>query len=372
VLADVSIIVAARNAEATLDECLGSVCRQEGVAGAGAREVSLWDDASTDGTAAAAEAWRARLLAAGWALTVGATGGSVGLGPGAARDRAVAASSGGVLVVLDADDVMHPTRVAVQVAALRGAAPLTLVGAGFERRPADATRHYTAWANGLSTERLVLEQYREVTLIQPTWCLARSTFDAAGGYGAGLCEDLRFFHSHLDGGGHLLKAGGGPLVVYRQTAGSVCGTLSRRDLLRARLAAFERRVLGGPDAARWSSFMLWGAGRDGRNVYNDLSPAARQRVAAFVDVDPAKIGTPYLYVPDAPPPPPEEGGGGGGGGGPRKKKRKRVATAVPVLHFSEVKPPFLVCVAMGRTDGALERNVASLGYVEGQDYWHFS
>ena len=44
---------------------------------------------------------------------------------------------------------------------------------------------------------------------------------------------------------------------------------------------------------------------------------------------------------------------------------------LPVVHFSQATPPLLICVAMGRTGGALERNVASLGLVEGVDYWHF-
>jgi hypothetical protein len=33
-------------------------------------------------------------------------------------------------------------------------------------------------------------------------------------------------------------------------------------------------------------------------------------------------------------------------------------------------PPVIVCVAMGRTGGALEHNIASKGWVEGVDYWH--
>ena len=46
--------------------------------------------------------------------------------------------------------------------------------------------------------------------------------------------------------------------------------------------------------------------------------------------------------------------------------------ALPVVRFQDVTAPFVVCVAMGRTDGALEANIASLGFEEGVDYWHFS
>ena len=106
-------------------------------------------------------------------------------GAGAARNRAVAASSGAVLVIQDADDVMRPQRIAVQVAALLAEScqiyaaaqgdsttmppqfsrvgsggeggssvdclgTMLLVGSRFDRLPSDATHHYTAWANGLS------------------------------------------------------------------------------------------------------------------------------------------------------------------------------------------------------------------------------
>ena len=45
---------------------------------------------------------------------------------------------------------------------------------------------------------------------------------------------------------------------------------------------------------------------------------------------------------------------------------------LPVLPFAEVKPPFVICVAMGRTSGVLEANVAFLGLRECADHWHFN
>ena len=48
---------------------------------------------------------------------------------------------------------------------------------------------------------------------------------------------------------------------------------------------------------------------------------------------------------------------------------------VPVVHFSELRPPFVTCVALDRTNGAFEANVnevaTSLKLVEGKDYFHF-
>ena len=123
---------------------------------------------------------------------------------------------------------------------------------------------------------------------------------------------------------------------------SGCSRVHRRQLLRIRAAAFERRVLSSP-SWRDPGFTIWGAGRDGREFFKALRPETRSRVAAFCDVDPSKVGTPYQYF----------------------------EWSVPVVHFREVRPPFVTCVALGRTGGAFEANLASLGLTEGRDYFLF-
>ena len=70
-------------------------------------------------------------------------------------------------------------------------------------------------------------------------------------------------------------------------------------------------------------------------------------MTAFCDVDPAKVGVPYQYF----------------------------EWSVPVVHFEDVRPPFVTCVALDRTAGAFEANLASLsaslGLTEGVDYFLF-
>lgn len=118
------------------------------------------------------------------------------MGAGFARNRAAElrekfskeckGKGGEYLCLLDSDDLMRPTRIAEQINCFydmdSGNRLTTLMGCQFERIPVDSTWHYTAWANGLSDERLVLEQYRELTLIQPTWMLTRERFMLLGGY----------------------------------------------------------------------------------------------------------------------------------------------------------------------------------------------
>lgn len=86
----------------------------------------------------------------------------------------------------------------------------------------------------LSRFRLYLEQYRELTVLQPTWCLFRSRFDELDGYlrrvdfaleeetkeELRLAEDLRFWHKHMAKDGRLVLApSDGPLLMYRHSEG---------------------------------------------------------------------------------------------------------------------------------------------------------
>ena len=127
-------------------------------------------------------------------------------------------------------------------------------------------------------------------------------------------------------------------MTYRYHSEAATHAIPRQTILRHRVEAIEAAVL-----CHWPVFTIWGAGRDGRAFFKSLSPAGRSRVAAFCDVDPKKLGTDYIYQ----------------------------AHRVPVIHFKAARPPFITCVALDRTGGAFEANLASLGLREGVDYYHF-
>mmetsp|Transcript_30032 Transcript_30032/g.56143 ORF Transcript_30032/g.56143 Transcript_30032/m.56143 type:complete len:371 (-) Transcript_30032:244-1356(-) len=338
----VSIIIPAHNAMPWLDEALESVLAQEGIPKR-ALEVSIYNDLSTDGTTDAIAKWSRKLQAKG--ISVSVSGGprrspdETPGGDGAARNRAVRQSRGRYLCFLDADDVMMPDRIARQLK-IAEKHPNAIVGSGFFRLPRGSTRHYTKWANALTSEDLYLQQYREITMIQPTWFFDRKVYDRVGGYPEekGL-NDMVFFHRHLDHKGAELIRDPKELVMYRYTSTSLSWKSSRREILRCRIRPFERRVL-----MHWDKFSIWGAGRDGHNFYKELSPELKERVVAFCDIDPKKIAHGFHSA----------------------------GRVIPVVHYSKVKPPIVICVSMGRTNGALERNIDSLGLKQGDDYWHFS
>jgi glycosyltransferase involved in cell wall biosynthesis len=393
-------------------------------------------------------------------------------GPGFARNRAVEMrvsplidesdsnhiSTQRFLCMLDSDDVMHETRVAEQLAFLLNLPPgersRTLLGCTFARDPPDSTWHYAQWANGLTDERLLLERFREVTVLQPTWMMSRSRFVVLGGYieapttTAGvnsimhryngvaqstsskvfrlihptfdtidslrIAEDLRFFHAHIHDKGLLrLLRTTTPLLTYRHRINQSQSSLtSRQLLLQLRALALERCVLC-VDPVWQGSFCIWGAGRDGKEALKAMHPDVRKRVVCFADVDDKKINIGYyvnrqldlkipivhfsLLVSD-----PEvrnklmeswqQGDDSGNRGVGRIDKSRPTggehsidASAPPVKkrrlhsigHLDDLdldvlpKLPVLVCVAMYRTNGALEYNVSRIGRTEGNDLWHF-
>ena len=74
-----------------------------------------------------------------------------------------------------------------------------------------------------------------------------------------------------------------------------------------------------------------------------LSYEGRAKLKGFGDIDPKKIARGYQY---------ERGG-----------------IKYPVVYFEKLVPPVVICVAMDR-GGLLEKNVASMNWVEGVDYYH--
>jgi hypothetical protein len=266
------------------------------------------------------------------------------------------------------DDVSLPERLDRQLEAA-ARQPEALIGTRVRREPDGSTARYVSWANEMQSEQLVLHRFRECTLLtpqrsirmqvlitalrpspprfrectllMPTWFVSRAAFDETGGFAEVKCEDLLFLHAHVRRGAPLYRVDGPPLVVYRYHAAAATHAIPRQTILGHRVAAFERDQLGAQHGA-WSRFTIWGAGRDGRDFFKRLSSEARSRVLAFCDVDAKKVGTTYQYY----------------------------EHFVPVVHYTQAQPPFVLCVCLDRTNGAFEANLASLGLREGADYLH--
>ena len=435
----VDIIIPAYNASSTIDAAIQSAMEAHTTAQYDV-VVCAYNDGSTDDTHEKLVALKSKhpcLLL---------DHGLVSRGAGYARNRAASMRTlhhvdRHFLCLLDSDDIMHPNRLMEQIGnhmmkLSTQQRHKTILGCQFHRDPIDATWHYADWANGLSDQRIMLERYREVTILQPTWVMTKHRFNTLGGYLEAdhnydisshhllndnnqlrlihttmetphtirLAEDIRFMYAHLhDHGGLALHRI--PLITYRHSPGmSQSSQTSRKLLLHLRVLALELAVL-----AKWNdNIVVWGAGRDGKDFVKALSPQARKKIYCFVDVDYKKIDAGYYA-------------------------NKELNVKIPIVHYSHLikdtclrenvlqadhephfgriqkgklkshnqppststnKPPpckrrkrndpieldmsllphlpVVVCVAMYRTNGALEANVTSVGRTEGEDLWHFS
>jgi len=82
-----------------------------------------------------------------------------------------------------------------------------------------------------------------------------------------------------------------------------------------------------------------------------MKSSNQTKVQQFSDVDINKIGKYYEpYSPET------------------RMAKKRI----PILHFRDCQPPFVICVKLDMTNGVFEENLRSLDLKEGHDYVLFS
>ncbi len=146
----VSVLLPARDAEATLAEALHSIRGQSGLGDD--LEILVMDDGSEDGTRAlaastAAEDPRVRLLTL------------PRLGVVSALNHGLSVARGRFVARMDADDRCHPDRLRIQLAKLARCPWLDMVGTNAVMFPedevSDTMADYVAWQNGLLTHRAI-------------------------------------------------------------------------------------------------------------------------------------------------------------------------------------------------------------------------
>lgn len=227
------------------------------------------------------------------------------------------AARGELIARMDADDIALPQRLARQAAHLQRQPDLDVsacrVRFGGDPRTAWGFAHYVAWQNSLCRhEEMARNRFRDTPLCHPSVMFRRTAVERFGGYADGdFAEDwelwLRWFHA-----GARMEKLPEELLIWNDPPGRLTRTDARyadaaNNALRARwLARHLRRqnrtrvwVLGAGRVARRRLAPLWAEGID---------------PAAFIDIDPHKIGQ---RVPLSP------------SGGPR----------VPVLSRKELPPP---------------------------------
>ncbi|XP_016367298.1 queuosine-tRNA galactosyltransferase [Sinocyclocheilus rhinocerous] len=344
--AAVSVIMPMFNASDWLDECLQAILEQDFP---DRMELSVYDDGSTDNSRELLERWRQRFEDRGLPMLISGHSSSSPRGVGFAKNQAVRQSSGRFLCFQDADDIMRPRRVRLQCEAA-AANPTAIVGCKVCRVPEGSTERYSRWINSLSPEQLLTQVYTShgPTVIMPTWFCSRDWFEKVGPFnegGKGVPEDLLFFYQSLRRGGHAIRVDE-CLLVYRYHEHAATHSVLEETIWSLRVHFLQERVL-----SQWESFTVWNAGKQGRRLYRSLSPTNQKKVKAFCDVDENKIQKGFYTY---------------------EESKEWPKPRIPVLHFTNASPPFIVCVKLDMTHGVLEGNLRSLQLKEGIHYYHFS
>jgi len=277
----VSVLMPCYNAEATLEEALDSLQRQT----LSDFEVVAVDDGSTDATPQILNAWASRDArfrpmrrphqGIVEALTTG-----------------LQACNASYVARMDADDRSHPKRLEIQAAYLDAHPDVGLVSCQVAGFPVEQVRQgfaiYIDWLNSLLTdEDIRREMFVESPLPHPSVTFRRRLILHAGGYQEHFWpEDYDLWLRLYLQGVHFAKL---PevLVDWREHPTRLTRTDSRYSLenfLRAKAFYLAR----GPLAGR-SAVIVWGAGMMGRRLAKQLE-RLHVPLAAFIDIDPAKIG----------------------------------------------------------------------------------
>ncbi|XP_059588170.1 UDP-GlcNAc:betaGal beta-1,3-N-acetylglucosaminyltransferase-like protein 1 isoform X13 [Alligator mississippiensis] len=186
------------------------------------------------------------------------------------------------------------------------------------------------------------------TVIMPTWFCSREWFCHVGKFdegGKGIPEDLLFFYKHVQKGGGVFRVDQ-CLLLYRYHPQAATHSVLEGTIWNHRVRFLEDQVL-----KHWMSFTIWNAGKQGRKLYRSLSPANRKKVAAFCDVDRNKIVKGFYTY---------------------EESEERPKPKIPIQHFRDATPPFIICVKMDLTGGVFEKNLNELNLKEGLDYYHFN
>jgi glycosyltransferase involved in cell wall biosynthesis len=277
----VSVLIPVRDAGSYLRPALRSVARQ----GFRDFEALLLDDGSTDGSPevlaeTAARDPRFRVLSPG----------RVGLV--AALNLLRAAARAPLLARFDADDVMHPRRLELQVGYLDAHPEVGAVASLVRHFPRRDVRggnlRYEAWLNSLVTPAEIERNlFVESPLPHPSVTMRAEMLDRVGGYrDVGHPEDYDLWLRAWGAGFRFGKVAR-VLHAWRDHPRRLTRTDPRCGV-EAFLRAKAEALLAGP-LAGGGAYVVWGAGMFGRRLTRLLVRAGRPP-AALLDIDRRKIG----------------------------------------------------------------------------------
>ena len=332
----ISVLLPVFNAARTLPAALDSLFTQTFTD----FEIVAVDDGSTDGSAAVLRAAAARdeRLQPVFAEHSGLVG---------ALNTGLAAARGEFVARMDADDLSHPERLYRQVSLLRARPDISVASCLVEHvcdgEPRAGFARYVAWLNSLvEPEDIRRDIFVESPLAHPSALLRRAELLELGGYAeVRWAEDYDLWLRYFLAGKRFAKA---PhvLLQWRDREARLTRT-DRRYAVENFLRAKSHYLLRGPLQGR-DAVIIWGAGQMGRRLSKHLVRGGA-RLAAFLDIDPRKIGGELRGLP------------------------VHAADELPGLWRRCERPIVLAAVSSHGARALIRARLNRWGFVETEDYW---
>jgi glycosyltransferase involved in cell wall biosynthesis len=332
----ISILLPVYNAAPFLSQCLESLGRQTFAD----YEIVAVDDGSTDDSAS-------RLLRAASQDSRLRVYRSPHRGLIETLNDGLERCGGQYLARMDADDIAHPRRLELQVAALETPGAPDIVSslvAHFPRQTlGEGFRIYEEWLNRLvDHDDIFRERFIESPLPHPSVMARREDLASIGGYrDMGWPEDYDLW-LRLAASGKIFGKVPRTLYLWRHHENRLTRTDSRYSVERF-LTCKAHHLVEGPLAGSVPVF-VWGAGQTGRRLSKHLKRfgAALQ---AFIDIDPRKIGKTLRGLPIHP------------------------SESLPKLLSTEDHAVVLAAVSSRGARALIRQQLASLGLQEGRQFW---
>lgn len=284
---EISVLLPVRNAASTVLPALRSLARQT----FRNFECLVVDDGSSDQTPALARDF-ARSDPRFTLFSAGERGLVPALNAGLARAR------GRFIARMDADDLAHKERLALQRRALEEAPALDGVGCHVRTFPRSALTAgrltYEAWLDAIDDHEAVeRDAFVECPLAHPTWFLRRELATRLGYADRGWPEDYDFLLRAL-GAGSRLGVVPRKLLFWRDahdrhSRSSAVYSLSAFTKCKAYYLARQK-------LAASSSYVLWGYGDTGKALARELAALGKLPIA-IIELHPGRLGQRILGVP---------------------------------------------------------------------------
>jgi glycosyltransferase involved in cell wall biosynthesis len=288
----ISVLLPCRDAETTLAECIESLCLQT----LPDFEVIAVDDCSADRTREILDRWAAH---DDRVTVIGGSGSGVADALALAAERAEA----DLLARMDADDIAHPERLELQNRFMLERRDIAACGTGVRYFPrailGSGYVRYEDWLNSLHEPADIdRDLFVECPLAHPTLVVRADAFNDVDGYrSVGWPEDYDLL-LRLHRRGHRMANLPEVLLEWRVTQGRLSMWSEAYSAEAFRRCKVHHLLRGYLPPGR--KVVLWGAGRVGKALARELLRHQLQP-AAFVDLDPRKIGQTIHGAPVQPP-----------------------------------------------------------------------